>query len=184
MSLLPMTRQCVHCRRTYRYDPSTGDLGLVCRYCGKAAVFHRAAASPQPASPPVFLPQNFPSASAEVTDKEVPMSIYKAGRPWKYDPTTGAGHRPPNSPGEYRMRDGSGCITYIGETNDLARRMREHIRSGKLPTGQGCGSTLEYMVADGRSTSRTRREHEQQSIEKHHPTLNRSKGGEGRPAGK
>ena len=38
--------------------------------------------------------------------------------------------------------------------------------------------------ADGRSTSRTRREHEQQSIEKHHPTLNRSKGGEGRPAGK
>lgn len=40
------------------------------------------------------------------------------------------------------------------------------------------------MVADGRSTSRTRREHEQQSIEKHHPTLNRSKGGEGRPAGK
>ena len=111
------------------------------------------------------------------------MSIYKAGRPWKFDPTTGAGHRPPNSPGEYRMRDGSGCITYIGETNDLARRMREHIRSGKLPTGQGCGSTLEYMVADGRSTSRTRREHEQQSIEKHHPTLNRSKGGEGRPAG-
>ena len=77
------------------------------------------------------------------------MSIYKAGRPWKFDPTTGAGHRPPNSPGEYRMRDGSGCITYIGETNDLARRMREHIRSGKLPTGQGCGSTLEYMVADG-----------------------------------
>lgn len=72
------------------------------------------------------------------------MSIYKAGRPWKFDPTTGAGHRPPNSPGEYRMRDGSGCITYIGETNDLARRMREHIRSGKLPTGQGCGSTLEY----------------------------------------
>lgn len=57
------------------------------------------------------------------------MSIYKTGRPWKYDPTTGAGHKPPNSPGEYRMRDGSGRITYIGETNDLARRMQEHIRS-------------------------------------------------------
>ena len=41
------------------------------------------------------------------------MSIYKAGRPWKFDPTTGAGHRPPNSPGEYRMRNGSGCIKYI-----------------------------------------------------------------------
>lgn len=185
MSLLPMTRQCVHCRRTYRYNPSTGDLGLVCRYCGKAQC------SPEPQHPlQPHIPCQFsyrrtsPPQARRPPIRRYPMSIYKAGRPWKFDPTTGAGHRPPNSPGEYRMRDGSGCITYIGETNDLARRMREHIRSGKLPTGQGCGSTLEYMVADGRSTSRTRREHEQQSIEKHHPTLNRSKGGEGRPAGK
>lgn len=112
------------------------------------------------------------------------MAIYRPGRPTKYNPSTGVGQKPPAKPGEYRMRDAAGNMTYVGETNNLARRIDEHIRSGKLPTGQGCGSTVEYMVADGRSTSRTRRAHEQQSIEKHHPTLNKSKGGEGRPAGK
>ena len=108
------------------------------------------------------------------------MAIYKPGRPNKYNPTTGAGQKPPAKPGEYRMRDSSGTITYIGETNNLARRTQEHIRSGRLSAGQG-SSTIEYQVADGRSTSHTRREHERQSIHKHSPTLNRSKGGEGRP---
>lgn len=98
------------------------------------------------------------------------MAIYRPGRPTKYNPSTGIGQKPPAKPGEYRMRDSAGNMTYVGETNNLARRIGEHIRSGKLPTGQGCGSTVEYMVADGRSTSRTRRAHEQQSIEKHHPT--------------
>ena len=97
------------------------------------------------------------------------MAIYKAGRPNKYNPTSGVGQKPPAKPGEYRMRDGNGTITYIGETNNLARRFREHIRSGKLPVGNGCNSTIEYMVADGRSTSRTRRGHEQHSIAKHNP---------------
>lgn len=112
------------------------------------------------------------------------MAIYKPGRPNKYNPTTGAGQRPPARPGEYRMRDTSGAVTYIGETNNLARRTGEHIRSGKLPTGPGGGGTIEYQIADGRSTSHTRRAHEQRSIAKHQPPLNRSRGGEGRPAGK
>ena len=112
------------------------------------------------------------------------MSIYKPGRPNKYNPTTGVGEKPPAKPGEYRMRDAAGTITYIGETNNLARRTGEHIRSGKLPVGPSCSSTIEYKVADGRSTSHTRRAHEQHSIQKHCPTLNRSKGGEGRPAGR
>ena len=112
------------------------------------------------------------------------MSIYKPGRPAKYNPTTGAGSKPPASPGEYRIRNGEGDIVYIGETNNLNRRMGEHIQSGKLPTGSGANSTIEYQVADGRSTSATRRAHEQQKIAQHKPALNKSRGGEGRPAGK
>lgn len=112
------------------------------------------------------------------------MAIYKPGRPQKYNPTTDMGMKPPAKPGEYRIRNGNGTITYVGETNNLARRTREHIRSGKLPVGQGNWNTIEYKVADGRSTSRTRRAHEQQSIAKHQPMLNKSKGGEGRLAGK
>lgn len=109
------------------------------------------------------------------------MSIYKPGRPSKFDPTTGKGSEPPHSPGEYRIRDSGGNIDYIGETCDLKRRMGEHKRSGKLPTGEN-GGTFEWQQADGRSTSKTRREHERQKIGEHDPSLNRSHGGEGRPA--
>lgn len=112
------------------------------------------------------------------------MGIYKPGRPNKYNPSTGSGKKIPALPGEYRIRDGNGIITYIGETNNLARRASEHIRSGKLPADRQSKSTIEYKVADGRSSSHTRRIHEQVSIQKHQPFLNRSKGGEGRPAKK
>ena len=61
MSLLPMTRQCIHCRRTYRYDPSTGDLGLVCRYCGKAQCSTEPQHPPQQPLQPAF-PASFPTA--------------------------------------------------------------------------------------------------------------------------
>ncbi|MCI8860669.1 MAG: hypothetical protein HFI71_14405 [Lachnospiraceae bacterium] len=44
--------------------------------------------------------------------------------------------------------------------------------------------TFEYQVADGRSTSQTRRKHEKKKIKEHDPVLNKSKGGEGRPAKK
>lgn len=33
MSLISMTRKCVHCLRVYKYNPSVGDLGLFCKYC-------------------------------------------------------------------------------------------------------------------------------------------------------
>lgn len=112
------------------------------------------------------------------------MSVYKPGRPNKYNPTTGVGQKPPAKPGEYRIRDVDGLITYIGETNNLARRTGEHIRSGKLSIGQAGADSIEYKIADGRSTSNTRREHERQKIAQHQPSLNKSKGGEGRPAGK
>lgn len=108
------------------------------------------------------------------------MPIYKQGRPMKYNPTTGAGIKPPAAPGEYRLRNSQGTILYIGETDSLSRRMGEHLRSGKLPPN----GTIEYQVADGRSTSRTRREHERLKIAQHQPALNRSRGGEGRPAGR
>ena len=112
------------------------------------------------------------------------MGIYKSGRPTKYDPSTGKGTKPPAKPGEYRFRDQSGSIMYVGETNDLNRRMHQHLNTGKLKTESGNSYTMEYKVADGRSSSRTRREHEQQKIKEHNPVLNRSVGGEGRIAKK
>lgn len=108
------------------------------------------------------------------------MSVYKPGRPVKYTPSTSAGNKPPALPGEYRIRSADSGILYIGETDDLLRRMGEHVRSGKL----AAGCSFEYQTADGRSSSRTRREHERAKIKQHQPPLNKSKGGEGRPAGR
>lgn len=97
------------------------------------------------------------------------MSIYKPGRPSKYDPFTGKGSPPPSAPGEYRIRDAAGSIAYVGETNDLRRRMGEHLRHGKLAQEETRGGTLEWKTADGRSSSRTRRQHEQAKIARHDP---------------
>jgi len=35
MSMLPMRRICPNCRRSFSYNPSLGNLGLVCPYCHK-----------------------------------------------------------------------------------------------------------------------------------------------------
>ena len=110
------------------------------------------------------------------------MALYKPGRPSKYNPSTGSGNKPPHKPGEYRIRNSSNEIVYIGETNDLRRRTNEHIKTGKLPTGDNANSTIEWKVADGRSTSTTRRIHEQEKIAQHMPRMNQSRGGEGRIA--
>ena len=110
------------------------------------------------------------------------MSMYKPGRPSKYNPATKVGNKPPKAPGEYRIRDKEGKITYVGETNNLKRRMYQHTHHGKMANGQNAGGTFEWKQADGRSSSVTRREHERQKIAQHNPSMNLSKGGEGRIA--
>jgi len=107
------------------------------------------------------------------------MSIYKPGRMAEAR-TDGGGAEPPSTAGEYRILDSERNVSYIGETNNLARRMKEHRRSGKLCDGY----RFAWQAADGNSTSNTRREHEREKIKKHSPPMNKSKGGEGRTARK
>lgn len=97
-------------------------------------------------------------------------SIYKPGRPSTQDP--------PKAPGAYQLRQ-NGKLMYQGETNDLARRKGEHIRSGLLPPE----GKFAWKQADGRSTSKTRRTHESEKIQQHSPPWNQRGGGGGRKAG-
>jgi hypothetical protein len=106
------------------------------------------------------------------------MGIYKPGR--MAEAREGGGVKPPPLAGEYRILDAKRGVSYIGETNNLARRMGEHRRAGRLKEG----GRFAWQAADGRSTSNTRRAHEREKIKKHSPPMNRSKGGEGRKAGK
>lgn len=108
------------------------------------------------------------------------MSTYKPGRPFKYHPATKKGSKPPPLAGLYRIRSQQGRMLYIGETCNLARRIREHIRSGKISVDPACPSVVEFQIADSRSTSRTRRIHERKKIARYKPCLNKSRGGEGR----
>lgn len=108
------------------------------------------------------------------------MSTYKPGRPFKYYPATQKGTKPPQKAGLYRIRSLQGQMLYIGETCNLARRIREHIRSGKISIDPARPSVVEFQIADSRSTSRTRRLHERKKIACHKPSLNKSRGGEGR----
>ncbi len=114
-----------------------------------------------------------------VISKAAPQSSsssYSAGRPSHYRPSTSA--TPPATAGEYRIYDSKGGLGYVGETNNLNRRLGEHERSGKLCSD--CSVT--YQQAKPDSTSASRREHERQTIEALSPPWNKSRGGEGRPA--
>ena len=110
------------------------------------------------------------------------MVMYKPGRPSKYNPSTKMGKKPPAKPGEYRIRNNEGKITYIGETSDLSRRLYQHLYNGKMSGGKNEGGTYEWKVADGRTSSITRRGHEKKKINQHKPEMNGSGGGEGRIA--
>ena len=105
------------------------------------------------------------------------MGIYRRGRPHKYNAITGAGVEPPRVVGEYRIRTKLHIIKYIGITNDLQRRMNEHIRSGKINED---APWFEWMAAKTDSPYKSVRDHEGRKIRKHNPELNRNKGRGGR----
>ena len=65
------------------------------------------------------------------------MAIYSQGRPYRFYQHNGQGSVPPESAGEYRIIDLNGNIAYVGETENLLRRMQEHMRTGKIQQGFG-----------------------------------------------
>ncbi len=84
----------------------------------------------------------------------------------------------PAEPGLYRILHSDGTHKYHGETNDLHRRKRTHIRTGMLDPS--LGEVFEFKTAHRDSTAEQRREVERRKIEKHKPTHTKSRGGEGR----
>lgn len=108
------------------------------------------------------------------------MNLYKPGRPTEVSPLDPSNKRKvPSAKGEYRILNSkTRSPMYIGVSNDLKRRMNEHIRSGKLG---GENSIFAYKVADGRASQSRINDHERKKIDKHDPPLNQRAGGAGRP---
>lgn len=106
-----------------------------------------------------------------------PASVFGPGAPRKYWPTTGAGWRPRDRPGIYRIVARDGTIEYIGKTIHLYPRMLKHKSKGRFSEGQ----SFEYQVAPRGVSHRALVWEEKKKIKKHKPTKNKSSGGEGRP---
>ena len=82
---------------------------------------------------------------------------------------------PPSAPGIYRIIDRkTGKIIYIGTTNDLSRRPKEHQRSGLHDSKL---HIFAYQLAHKDATAIARYDVEKIKIEKHTPCLNRNGGG-------
>ncbi len=98
------------------------------------------------------------------------MSVIKRGRPSQKEP--------PSQAGVYRIIDKeSGEILYIGETSNLRRRKKEHLKSGKYDPEF---HVFAWQLADAESTSEDRREVERKKIDRHEPSENKRRGGGGR----
>ena len=101
---------------------------------------------------------------------------YPAGRWPEWDPFTGKGKKPKDEPGEYRFIDiETRAVEYVGISGRTGKRIREHIRSGKLK--KGC--VVAHKSAKAGSSIDALRAHEKMKIQEHSPSLNRSGGGEG-----
>ena len=103
------------------------------------------------------------------------MGTYNRGRPPKYDPFSYNGRKPPKSPGEYRIKDSTNSTKYLGITNDLERRMKEHKKSGKLSSGD----KFEWMAAKNTASYDDIRDHERVKIKQKNPYANKRQGGAG-----
>lgn len=108
------------------------------------------------------------------------MTLYKSGRPTEVSPLSPSNTRKvPAAKGEYRILNSkTRTPVYIGVSNNLNRRMHEHIRSSKLG---GDNTIFAYKTADGRASQSRINNHERAKIDQHKPMLNQRAGGAGRP---
>lgn len=111
------------------------------------------------------------------------MALYKSGRPTEVHPLDPNETRTiPKAKGEYRIiNENTREVMYVGVSNNLNRRERQHERTGKI-NSENC--IFAYKLADGRASQRRINDHERAKIEQHNPPLNKRAGGAGRPYGK
>lgn len=84
----------------------------------------------------------------------------------------------PEQPGVYRMVNKvTGIVDYVGQTNNIKRRIGEHKRSGNLDL---VIHNIVYGIAKADATRDALCFTEKQHIKKHRPKKNKTQGGNGR----
>jgi predicted GIY-YIG superfamily endonuclease len=99
------------------------------------------------------------------------VSMVRRGRPARTPPK--------NKPGVYRITNKkTDKVEYIGESNNLARRKREHRQTGNLNPKK---ERFEHQASPNATTDQ-RRAQERAQIKRHNPPRNQRRGGGGRRA--
>lgn len=112
-------------------------------------------------------------------ERVVLMQLYKPGRPKEVRPLDEGLSEIPAKKGEYRIiGTSSKKPVYVGVTNNLRRRAKEHLETGKLSEQN---PIFAFKVADGRASQSRINDHEREKIKQHKPELNKRGGGAGRP---
>ena len=106
------------------------------------------------------------------------MQIYKPGRPKEHRPLDGYLGCIPKAKGEYRILSKDREVMYVGVSNNINRRVKEHIKSGKINSDN---PIVAFKKADGRAGQSRLNDHERKKIKQHSPKLNQRAGGAGRP---
>jgi len=107
--------------------------------------------------------------TSEPMGDEATFRLFGPGRPSCQDP--------PAAKGEYRfVNTDTGEIGYVGQTNNLKRRKREHERARP---DVAATHRFEWKQAHDKATSADLKDHERKKIKKKKPPLNRRAGGGG-----
>ena len=81
----------------------------------------------------------------------------------------------PKSTGVYHIQTSGGNVKYVGVSNNLQRRLQQHIAGDKFKKN----NTFVYGKAKPNISAKTLGRTEKQHIAKHKPYLNKTKGGNG-----
>ncbi|HEX5344586.1 MAG TPA: GIY-YIG nuclease family protein [Duganella sp.] len=121
------------------------------------------------------------SAAIADAEKSAPprsSSAIGPGRMRQTDIVKGPNSPLPATAGVYRhINKETKAIEYVGQTNDLRKRQQEHLRSGKLDTNR---QNVHYSAARSGVDKAALCATEVKHIERHKPSGNTTKGGNGR----
>lgn len=96
------------------------------------------------------------------------------GRPPEFDPNS---EYLPNGKGVYRVIDQNNTVQYVGSSNNVDRRVQEHIKSGMVQPGD----TVSVTSFHGNTGQNTVCDYEVKEIDRLNPVQNIHPGGPGRP---
>ena len=116
----------------------------------------------------------------QILDRALTLFERESYTPQLFGPGTPSLSDPPAKPGLYRMiRKDDGTIRYIGQTSDLAKRIREQRK--RFPEDEYAAAWMAIVPCFTNEAYDLLRDMERKHIDRHRPECNATRGREGSP---